>query len=207
MSIWDTMKNVGSYAFLPTLLGKLYGDPEKDANRYMNQIPGVLHEGYDPFAQMGKRLAPQLESQYGNMMQNPSELLQRLGSGYKQSPGYQFRMNEAMRGAGNAAAAGGYTGSPEAQNYAAKISEGLSSQDFNDYMQQALGLYGGGLQGMQGLENQGYGANTDLTMSLANLLGGKGQQAYESAASRNKMINDLLGGLLKSGASYAGGGM
>jgi len=46
---------------------------------------------------------------------DPDGLYSKLGQGYKESPGYQFKLKQAMMAGDNAAAAGGMAGTPQHQ--------------------------------------------------------------------------------------------
>lgn len=101
----------------------------------LSQIPGMLPQYFKPYEQM----------------LDPSTLMSQIGSHYQQSPGYQFSLNQALKGVGQAATAGGMAGSPQQQQQAASAAQGLASQDYGNYMQQALRLYTTGAGGYRGL--------------------------------------------------------
>lgn len=103
--------------------------------------------------------------------ENPEDTLSRLGESYKQSPGYKYNLEEATRAANNAAAAGGYSGTPTHQVQLAKALSGIASQDYNNYLNNALGLHG-----MQ--QQMGYGANTLATNTLSDML--KNQALFQT---------------------------
>jgi hypothetical protein len=205
MSIFD---DIGGFIGAPLkgIVGGLYDDPAKAADPYMQQIPDQLKKYYGPYVDMGGRLAPELEYEFGGLAHDPSAALAKMGAGYKQSPGYQFQLQEALKGARNQAAAGGMGGTPAAQRYAMQTAQGLAAQDFNQYMQRAMHEQGLGLQGQFGLEQQGFGASTGLADALANVLGSRAQLAYEGAAGRNKMLGGLLSGALGALGGFMGGG-
>lgn len=136
-------------------------NPANAANSYLDQIPG----------------------QYMN-----PEMYNTIASQYKQSPGYDYRLKQALGGVNNAQAAGGMLGSRQNQKFAAETSEGLADQDFNNYMQQRMGM--GDVMG--------------------NVTGQKAQYAYGGESGKNQqhaqMIQQLLS-LLGIGAGAAGGFM
>lgn len=183
----------------------LFPDPSKKAMPYLNQIPGAIKPYYDPFINAGNRALPQLETQYNQLMTDPNAIINRIAAGYKQSPGYQWRMNQGMQGIKNAEAAGGMLGTPEHEQEAATLAENLAGQDYNDYMTRELGLYGTGLQGESGLLEKGYGASGSLADALAQVLAGKSGLAYSGTASLNNMtgslINGIIAALAKQGAA------
>jgi hypothetical protein len=103
---------------------------------YLSQIPDILQKYYQP---------------YGEMVHDPSGVMSRLGGGYKESPGYEFELGQALKAGGQAAAAGGMAGSPMQQEEAEQTATGFASKDYNQYLQDAMRLYMGGAQGYSGL--------------------------------------------------------
>lgn len=174
-------------------------NPADAANQQLDQIPGTVKPYYDPYINAGTGALPGYQQQLEEMMKNPQAIIDRLGAGYKESPGFQFNKNQALTGIGNAAAAGGMAGSPEHEQRAGQLAENLSSQDYDKYLNQVLGLFGGGVQGNEGLVKQGYGASSDLATTLANMFGAKAQYGYAGAADQNRRRaddrNQLFSGL------------
>lgn len=180
--------------------------PMKEANKYLDQVPGQLHPYYDPYINMGQQTMPTLQNQFEGLINNPSALMSKIGGGYEQSPGYEWQMNQAMQAAGNAAAAGGMQGSPQHQQQAATVASGLANQDYYNYIDRAMKEYMTGLEGESGLNQMGYGASTDLGQMLASLMMNKGQLAYEGTAAKNKQEEEGwsgLGGALGGAAALA----
>lgn len=180
---------------LANLFGFGQKDPFKEANKHYGQIPGMMKPYYDPYIQAGQRQIPGLEDEYSKMMQNPGDIISRLGSGYQQSPGFQFQLGEGQRGINNAAAAGGMAGTPMHQQQAGQMANNLANQDFQQYLQQAMGMYGGGLSGRQGLMNNGMQMGQSLADNLAAVMMNQGNLAAQSAINRNQQNQQGLGGL------------
>jgi hypothetical protein len=129
------------------------------------------------------------------MMNDPSGLMNKFGQGYKQSPGYQFQVNQATGAANNAASAGGMLGSPMHQQNTANMVNNLANQDYNQYLSHALGLYGQGLAGQQGIYNTGAQVSGNLGENLSNSLMNQGNLAYSNSMNQNQMGMNFLGGL------------
>jgi hypothetical protein len=186
-NIGTGMAGIGQMGLLGGLAGFMpgYGDPTKGAMNYLDQMNKPLHEGYDPYAQQGQRLSPQLEAMYGQMMNDPNSIIARLGQGYQQSPGYNFQMQQAMQTGNNAAAAGGMIGTPQHQQQNMTMANNLANQDYDQYLQHVLGMFNGGLSGTQGLENQGFQASTGLADALASILGAKAGLSFQGAQGQN----------------------
>ena len=150
------------------------------ADQYMSQIPDILKKYFAP---------------YEGLVQDPTQKLSQIGAGYKQSPGYQFALNQALKGVGQASAAGGMAGSPQQQQQAAATAQGLASQDYGQYMQRALGLYGTGLAGQRGL-------GEDLASSLMSRAQ-LAQLQQEEAARQQEQSKSNIWGALGSAAGIA----
>jgi hypothetical protein len=180
----------------------LYDDPSKDANKYLEKLPGTVSPYYTPYTQAGQRQLPGLESQYGELVNNPGGKLNEIGAGFHESPGFQFALKQALSGAGHAAAAGGMAGSPQHEQQNMEIATQLGNQDYYDWLNPAVGMYNEGLQGSQGL----YNTSASLSDALAKLLGGnlesKASNAYAGAANRNSMNLGTLGAFAGLGSSY-----
>lgn len=189
------------------LLGSLFGnnkDPYKEAQKSLSQIPGTISPYYQPYIGAGNQALGTSQKQYQNLLNNPGDIYNQLGSGYHESPGFHFALSQALNGIDNAAAAGGMTGTPGHQQQAGQLAENLANQDYQSYLQQVLGLYGTGLQGEQGLANQGLGASNELAQSLANNLIGQGQLGFNQAEYGNQRNSNLFGGLGTIGGLLAG---
>lgn len=172
--------------------------PMKAANPYLNQIPGQMLPFYQPYMNAGTGALNKLQGEYGGLIDNPNAKYDTLASGYKESPGYKARLEEAMRAITNAQAAGGMAGSGQHQQLSAEKALDLHGEDFENYLNHVLGLYGTGLGGEQGIENQGFGATTDFANMLANIMGQKANMAYEGANAKNtgesQAWNNIFGG-------------
>lgn len=179
-------------------LAQLFGGSDNPADAgmdYLNQIPKTLKPYYQPYINAGQGAMGQLQGQYGNLVNDPTAMMNQIGSHYQQSPGYQFQVGQAQGAANNAAAAGGMLGSPEHQYNSANMVNQLANQDYYNYLNHGLGLYGQGLQGLGGLNTMGYGASSELGNNLASTLGAKAQLGYEGAAGQNKQEASALGGV------------
>lgn len=175
-------------------------DPADAANQYYKQIPDVLKQYLGPYAQRGNEVYPGLQQQYSQMTNDPNSLLSKFGQGYQQSPGYQFQVNQATGAANNAASAGGMLGSPMHQQNTANMVNNLANQDYNQYLAHALGLYGQGIAGQQGIYNTGAQVSGNLGENLSNSLMNQGNLAYSNAVNQNQSGMGFLGDLLGFGS-------
>ena len=177
----------------------------KEANKYLNQIPGAMQPYYQPYMSAGQNALGQLMGQYGQLTGSTGDVYNKLAGGYQQSPGFQSALKQALGAASNQAAAGGMTGTPQAQLQSADVAGTLAQKDFGDYMSRMMGLYNTGLSGLSGINQQGFGASTDYANMLGSILGQQGQYGAMEKAMRNQQrgqgIGQLFGGL---GSLFAG---
>ena len=259
MGLLSGLGKVAGLGFTGNALGALMGgdDPYKQANKYWGQIPGRTQQYYNPYINAGQNALGSLQGEYGNLLGNrqglqdqygrmtgmgqgvmdqygqlmndPTAVMNKIGSQYQQSPGYQFQMDQAMNAVGNAAAAGGMAGSPQHQQQAATLATGLANQDYHNFLNQGLGLYGQGLQGgagmfgaglagqqgmynqglagQQGINQMGFGANDQMARIIADMLAQQGQGAFAGQAAQNQNKGQMWGNLAGLAGSLFSGGM
>ena len=193
-------------------LGSMFGgngpNPYDKAAQFYNQIPGKVQPFYQPYMQAGQNALGQLQGQYGSLVNDPNATLNKIGAGYQKSPGYDWQLNQGMNAASNAAAAGGLAGSPQHQQQAATMAEGLANQDYYNYLNKALGLYGTGLQGLGGLNTMGFNANEGMAGVIGNALAQQGGLAYQGQLAQNQQQGnqwgDIFGGLASIAPYFLG---
>lgn len=180
---------------------------QQAGNQYLNQIPGQTGGYFDPYINAGKGQLPGLQDQYGQLMNDPGKRLNQIGEGYHQSPGFKFALEQAL-GAGNrSAAAGGMAGSPANMQNSMETATGMADQDYNSWMKNAMGMYGQGLEGSQGLANMGLNAGSQQANMIAQMLAQQAANAREDKAAENKAKgsgwSDFLGGAGKIAGGIA----
>lgn len=180
-------------------------NPYDSAKGYYDQIPGTMSPYFNPYIDAGRSALGQTQGQFGNLINDPSAMYNKIAGGYHQSPGFQWQMGQGMNAAGNAAASGGMAGSPQHQQQAATMAEGLANQDFQNYMSQALGLYGTGLSGMQNINQMGYNASNELAGGLSNNLMNQGNMAFAGQAAQNQSRGSSWGNIFGGLGSLIGG--
>lgn len=185
-------------------------NPEKEANRYLDKIPGQTKPLYDPYMNAGKESLDKLKTYYDQLMNNPGETFNKLGEGYKQSPGYAATLREALSGANNAAAlgSGGGLGAYGHQELAAGAAGDVANKDYEQYIKHVLGLNKQGVEGQQTLEDQGYDATKGYADVLNSTANAQGTNAANAASGQNqrsgKNWSNLFGFLGGAGAGYLG---
>jgi hypothetical protein len=193
------------------LFGRKQKNPGDVANQYLGQIPGAVKPYYQPYIESGNNARNALSPQLQAMFQNGGDFLNKIGAGYKESPGYQFKLNQALQAGGNAAAAGGLLGSNQHQQLSEQTANDIASQDYYDYINHVLGIMAAGQQGLGELNQQGYNASTGYGNALGDTLGAQAGYGYAGQAGQNaaraKNWANIFGGLgnAAGGVASAGG--
>lgn len=199
MSLWDSLKN--------SPVNPLYmfqrDDPAKDANKYLDQIPGMGKKYYNPFIERGQRAGDQLESQYGKMM-DPTAFMDEIMKHYNMSEGAQYEQDKLGRGIGATAAAGGVAGTPMHQQEYGEMAHKIMSGDMQQYLKNALGIQDRGLQGEENFFNKGYDASSSLADLIGGTLGSQAGLAFQSDTQRNTDRGALLQAITKALTQRAG---
>lgn len=171
------------------MFGGMFGggktDPSAAARPWLDKIPGAISPYYDPYINAGRGALGDMTNLYKSLLSDPTSIMKRIGATYQASPGYQYNVQQATNSANNAAAAGGMTGSPAEQAALAGRVSGLASQDYNNYMNQALGLFGQGMGLGQNINQMGYGASNSMAQALIDQLMSEANLSYAGAASKN----------------------
>jgi hypothetical protein len=211
--------NLGNSAGWGSALGNILGglggfftsNPSDAAMPYLNNISPMLQQYLSPYIQqgqsgfntlnnymnMGNNASNALMGQYSNLINNPSGVMNRIGSSFQQSPGYGWQVNQALNAANRAAAAGGMAGSPAEQQQASTVASQLANQDYYNYLNHGMSLYGQGLSGLQGMSGMGlsagqniYGIGANAANNLASSLGSlamsQGNLAYAGQINQNQ---------------------
>jgi len=176
------------------------GNLGQPSQQTLGQVPGMVGGYLDPYSQEGQAQLDPLSQQYSQLMQDPTAMMSQIGQGFQASPGYQYNVDQATQGAMQAGAASGQAGSPAVQQALAGQISGLASQDYDTYMNQALGQYDTGLQGAQGLAGMGLQAGS----TAAGLDAQNAQQQammqmmsqMQNAQSAGGLLGGITGGLL-----------
>jgi hypothetical protein len=182
-------------------------NPADVANQTIGKIPGQTQQYYSPYMQAGQGALSDLQNQNKGLLSG--DIQNQLGQSYKESPGYQFKLKQAMQASNAANAAGGMLGTPAHEQQSMQLANDLASQDYADYLKNQIGLYNTGYAGEQGLNTQGYDASQSQANTIANMLGQQGAYSFAGQAGKNagqsQAINNLFSGLGTTGASIFGG--
>lgn len=191
---------------LGQIISSIYGmfnNPGEAAVKDLDKFQGNMQPFYQPYMDAGKyginTLQNDLIPHLLQMLNNPAGLANSFGQSYQQSPGYQWKTSQATGAANRAAAAGGMLGSPAEQQMLAQNINGIANQDYNDYEDRIMSLYGSGLSNMsnvgQSMMNTGAQATNSFgtNLALALLAKAKAQSAKSQAASDS--FGGLMGGI------------
>lgn len=189
----------GGFSAMGTGLAQMFSpwdNPYEAGQSTINNIPNTIKPYYEPSINAGNRALPNLESNYGALTSHPGQKLNEIGGDFHASPGFQFALKQALMGAGNAEAARGMMYSPEHQQINEQTAVGLADQDYYNYLNHAMNLFGTGLQGEQGLYNTGVGSSRELGESLGNVDMSKAIQQILAAQAGNEHEQGGLGAFL-----------
>lgn len=190
---------------ISSLFGGGGKNPAKAAMPYIDQIPGQTQPHYQPYEDAGAKALKDLQDRYGQLLNDPGAVYSKIGEGYKESPGYKLRLQKGMDAANNAMAMNSQLGTPQHQQLDAEVSENIASQDYNDYIKNVMGLYGQGMKGEEGINQQGYDANKSFADLIAQALGTKGQYAFGGQAGQNQMNSQSFANLISMISTFAPG--
>jgi hypothetical protein len=208
--IWERMKSnpllgiADPFALTEKLFPK-QKDPSEAAMPFLEKIPGMLQEQYGPYQQQGQDAYGQMNPVLNQMTSDPAAFLESLGKNYQQSPGYNFKRDEMLKAAGNSAASGGMAGSLSDIQNQGRLAEMLAGDDYQQWLQNAMGVQGMGLQGQQGLYNTGFNASSNMAGDLSNVLGSQSSLAFQGQANKNKSQADIAKALMTALGAVGGG--
>lgn len=184
-------------------------NPATGASNMIGQIPGQMKPYYQPYMDAGKGALSDLQNQYKDLLSGDKQ--NQLGANFKEGPGYQYALKNALQAGTNASAAGGMLGTPMHQEQNMDIGEGLAGREYQNYMANQMGLYNSGLAGEQGLNQMGFDANTNYANALANVTGKQADYAYEGQKGMNEgrsnAMSNIFSGLGTAAGSFLGGPM
>jgi hypothetical protein len=153
-----------------------------------------------PWMQGGQSALMQLLKLYGLSPTGQGQVGPGDMSGFQQTPDYQFRFNEGMRGLDAGAAARGALDSGAARKAAINYAGNLASGEFNNYANRLAGLAGVGQSSAtsiggfgQNAANQISGIQTGFGDNLASSYLAKGQNSANQIANYAGYGSQLAG--------------
>lgn len=179
-------------------------NPADAAMPYLNQIPGMEKQYYEPYIGYGKEAYGNLNPGLTEQATHPAEFLENLLQKYQPSRAYQLARDETQRAAGNTAAAGGMRGSINDITNQSRLTDSLLGEDMQKWLQNVLGIQGTGQTGLGNFFNTGFNASQGLSSDLSNVLGTQAGLAFQGQANQNKSRSDLLSGLAQAFGTIGG---
>lgn len=201
---WKGWAGAGGAGMAGAGLGAMFGDyknPADAARGDMDQIPGQINKYFNPYIQNGMSQYGGLNNQYSQLMNDPGGRINQIGASYHQSPGFQFALQQGLQGAGHAAAAGGMAGSPQHEQQNMTVATGLADQDYNQYLQNALGAYGMGLSGSQGMYNIGAQMSGQAGEDMSSYFANRAKLNYEGQNADNQHQGGMWGNIAGAAAT------
>ena len=128
-------------------------------------------------------------------MSNPSEFINNLTNQYQESPAAKYLQQQGIKSAQNSASADGTLGSTPMQQFLSQQSQGIASQDMENWLSHVLGINSQSLGGYQNLINGGQSSANSLSSMYGNLGASQGQAAYGGQDWNNRNRNSTLGGI------------
>ena len=183
-----------------------YNNPASAGQAYLDKIPGYVDQYMQPYINMGQTAGGIAQEQYAKMASDPTGYYNDIYATYEPSDYYAYQSDQLAKTQGNTAAAGGFSGTYNDQNAQMETQNALMNQDWDKYLNQVLGIQGGGLEGEQKMYQTGFGASSEALKGLtgyANSSAGLGykstqnQNAYDAQQQQqqNSMINSAMGAL------------
>ena len=171
-------------------------NPARGATDYLSQIQPQVTPYFQPYIDAGQQALPQWAQQTQQLTTSPGEMQNQFGQAFQASPGYQYNVNQATDAAKSMAAASGQAGSPAVQQALAEQISGMAAQDYNNWMNNTLGLYNQGYGGLQNQSQMGLTAGSNLSNILSQALNAQAQADFAGAQQQSQNAGGLLGGLL-----------
>lgn len=165
-------------------------NPAGMANPYLDQIPQQVGPYYEPFIESGRQASGAVNPIYDRMSTSPGAFIEELMQGYAPSRGYRFKQGEMERSMRNSAAHGGFVGTPYNQQQQGELTQGLLSQDMQQFLANLLGVQQGGLEGQEGRIGRGFQASTGYGDILGNKLASQAGLAFQGQAGQNQLGAD-----------------
>ena len=167
------------------------GRAYQDAQQQMQEGMGRARGAQQPFVTAGQDVIPQLQGALGGLL-DPQALQAQWMQGYDESPYAKDAQARAQQSGMDAASAMGLEGSSAAMENIQRGAGSIQQQDRQQYLDDLMQKYMGGVQGLQGMFGTGAGAAGQL-----------GQQELQGG----NIMGGLAGGQRQAGANLMGQGI
>lgn len=178
-----------------------FSNPADAGMPYLEKVPGYVDQYMNPYINMGQEAGNIAQQQYAQMAGDPTQYYNDIYDQYDVSPYAEFQQDQMTEAAGNSAAAGGFAGTESDIQKQSELTNAILSQDWQQYLQQILGIQGMGLNGEQQMYQTGYGASSqalntnaqNATQEAGMAYGGQQSQNSYNAATANGLMSSLFG--------------
>jgi len=180
------------------IIGESYGDALKflyggaeEQQRYLGQAGGLMARGVSDAGALGQRLderwAGQRQAGDAALAQLQAALLGGDTSGFTQSPGYKFQLEQGQKAIERAAAAAGSFGGGANLKDLTRFGQGLASQEYGNYVNRLMGLQQIGAQATAQSAQTALGVEGLRSSLLGAQAGYLGQQGAVQGALGNNL--------------------
>ena len=119
-------------------------------------------------------------------------------SGFKTSPGYDFRLSQSLKGLERMASARGMWNSGATRSALMERAGNLASDEYGNWFNQNLGLAGLGQNATNATSNAGQNASNNITNLYQNTGAARASSYANTASSINQGMNNVLSAYLFS---------
>lgn len=162
-----------------------YNNPASSGQSYLDKIPGYVDTYMQPYINMGQTAGGIAQGQYAQMASDPTQFYNDIYDTYEPSSYYQYQSDQLGQEQANTAAAGGFSGTTNDQNAQMTTQNALLNQDWNQYLNQVLGIQGSGLQGEQQMYNTGFNASQGALRGMTDYANTSAGMQYKGAQNQN----------------------
>lgn len=171
----------------------LFGGDDYSPLYSYEEIEAMFDKYLGHYMEAGEKALYSLEDQYLMLLNNPAAIQEMLGSGFEESPGYQYQYDQAMNASNQSAGAGGMLGTPAHAAQSMGTAQGLAAQDYNNYINRNQQLYNTGINTAQGINQMGYNASSTAASGMGNYMGSTMAADYKKQASQMDSLSSLIG--------------
>lgn len=177
-----------------------YSDASKKYDEYFNK--GI--EVQQPFYNTGvNSLAPYYDRL--QQMSDPQAYYNSIMGGYNASPYSQIQQQQSMDKSNNMASMTGMSGSTPMAMQMQQNAADISTQDMDKYYNNVYGVNQDYMKGLNSLINGGQQSANTMSGMYGNAANAQGAMAYGETASKDKMYQQMLGGLFGQSGFNPGG--
>jgi hypothetical protein len=179
-------------------------NPADNARQFLQPIPGMGKEAYDPFIQQGREAFQSLKPQYEKLLNFPRESLEEDIAAYEPSSFYQEQLPYLLEAMSAQARGQGYSGTEYEQRRRADIAHQLLGADLGDYLNRVEGRRGLGMQGFETATGRGFQGAGSLADFLGNAAGNRANLEFAGKAQQGMNKSQFMGDIAKAIAAAFG---